>query len=70
MCSVLLCVASRRCVSSKVLENIGSVDKLEGFGELKAEDQEKVKAALEEGSVPEFEEADEKVRQCRKVKEQ
>ena len=54
--------SARRCVSDKVLENIGSVDKLEGFGDLKPEDQERVKKAFEEGSVEEYEEADEKVR--------
>lgn len=58
---ILLCDVDRRCVSSKVLENIGSADKLEGFDQLKPEDQERVEKAFEDGSVAEFEEAEEKV---------
>lgn len=48
-------------MTAKVLENIGSVDNLQGFSDLKPEDQKRVEAALEQGYVPECKEAEEKV---------
>ena len=43
----------RRCVTDKVLGNIGSTESLTGFTELKADDQELVVEAFEKGSVTE-----------------
>lgn len=48
-------------MTSKVLENIGSIDKLEGFDQLRPEDKERVKQALDEGYVAECKEAEDKV---------
>ncbi|CAO3670842.1 unnamed protein product [Umbelopsis ramanniana] len=49
-----------KCTTPKVLENLKSLDDVEedliGFSELHEEDQERVKAALEEGHVSESEE--------------
>lgn len=48
-------------MSENQLENIGSTDKLAGFDELKEDDQDMVKAALEQGFVKENKEAMDKV---------
>jgi hypothetical protein len=58
-------LSCRRCTTAAVLENIGSTDKLEGFDELKEEDQDLVRKAIEtkELRLPEdVAEAQEKVR--------
>lgn len=57
-----VCCTPRRCVSAKVLDNIGSVDNLEGFSGLRKEDQARVRRAFEQGYVEEAKEAEDKVR--------
>lgn len=49
-------------MSGKVLDNIGSVDNLEGFSDLKDEDQQRIKKAFEQGYVPECKDVEDKVR--------
>ena len=41
----------RRCVTERVLKNVGSVQALEGFEAIKVEDQAKVHAAFSRGSM-------------------
>jgi hypothetical protein len=58
----LSCTHCRRCVSAKVLDNIGSVDNLEGFIDLDDEDQARIRTAFEQGYVTECKEVEDKVR--------
>lgn len=51
-------------MTSKVLENIGSVGNLLGFDALKPDDQERVEKALEQGYVQECKDAEDEVRGC------
>jgi hypothetical protein len=48
-------------VSSKVLDNIGSPDRLEGLSELRAEDRARVTQAFEQGYVQECRDSEDKV---------
>lgn len=54
-------------MSSKVLQNIGSEENLQGFDDLENEDKERVRKCFEQGYVPECKKIEDKVGQPRTV---